>query len=465
MRERWGRHADARLLVVLAWVAVVLPRVVQSLDVDKRRATLENPLPSSAAARLAELACEGALLLACLVVVLSRLGRLPTVGGSGLVLLLAPWVYTVLRSLYLGQLPVQPSQLLYPAVVVALWAAQPRLEQLAVLGWLHALTVGISLALGVLLPDKGVYQAIEGGLVDPDKALLAVGILIGPLTDGNNLGQVLVLGLPMVAFLQPRRLRWAVGALTVLALVWTSSRSALVAAAVSGAVWLVLRRGTPLGRQLLSGALLVLLAAGVALLPLVTTHPEAFTNRGTIWRTSLSAWADAPLFGLGSDWYATSAQFDDGLGGFAFHGHNQLVHVLVTGGSVALLLVALLTAALICSATRWAASGVVVPAVYTAALLVTCLLEVSYGVVDRGFLLAVVVVPLAVIVMSRPSPDEPAYEGTLLGAPVERVALPREARAEQQSHDERDRGVEAGPRRGRSGRELGPRDGDRPHRL
>jgi O-antigen ligase len=465
VHERWGRHADAPLLIVLAWAAVVLPRVVQSLDVDKRRATLENPSPSSTAAQLAELACEGALLLACLVVVLSRLGRLPVVGGGSLGLLLAPWVYTVLRSLYLGQLPTQPSQLLYPAVVLALWAAQPRLEQLALLGRLHALTVGISLALGVLLPDKGVYQSIEGGLVDPDKALLPVGILIGPFTDGNNLAQVLVLGLPMVAFLPSRGLRWAVGALTVLALVWTSSRSALAAAAVGGAVWLVLRRGTPLGRQLLSGAVLVVLAAAVAVLPLLTTRPDAFTNRGAIWQTSLSAWADAPLFGLGVDWYSASARFDDGLGGFAFHGHNQFVHVLVTGGIVGLLLLSLLTAAVIASATRWAASGVVVPAVYTATLLVTCLLEVSYGVVDRSFALAVVVVPLAVIAVSRPSPREPAYEGPLFGSPVERVALPGGAGAEQQSDDDRDREVESGARRGRRGRERGPRDGDRANRV
>lgn len=465
MRARWGRHADASVIVVLAWTAVVLPRLVQSLHVDKRRATLENPLPSSTLAQLVELACEAALLLACLVVVLSRLGRLPVGGGRGLALLLAPWVYTILRSLYLGQLPVQPSQLLYPAVVIALWATQPRMEQLAVLGRLHALTVAISLGLGAVLPAKGVYQSIEGGLVDPDKALLPVGILIGPLTDGNNLAQVLVLGLPLVAFLHPRSLRWAVGALTVLALVWTSSRSALVAVAVGGVVWLVLRRGTPLGRQLLSGAVLVMLAVAVAVLPLFTTRPGAFTNRGTIWRTSLSAWADAPLFGLGADWYSASARFDDGLGGFAFHGHNQLVHSLVTGGIVGVLLLALLTAAVIASATRWAARGVIVPTVYTAVLLVTCLLEVSYGAVDRGFLLAVVVVPVAVIAMSRPSPRQPPGEGALLGSPVQRVTLPREARAEQQPHDERDRDVESGSRRRRRGRERGPRDGDRAHRV
>lgn len=222
-----------------------------------------------------ERACERALLLACLLVVLSRLSSLPAVGRRALVLLLAPWLYTVVRTLYLGQLPGQLSQLLYPALVLALWAVRPRLEQLAILGWLHAVNVGIGLALGVFLPAKGIYQSLEGGAVDPEKALLPVGILIGPLTDGNNLAQLLVLGLPAVALLPHRHLRRVLVVLTVLALLWTWSRSALVAAAVGGVVWMVLRCGSPLRRQLLAGAVLVTGLLSVAVLPLVTARPEA----------------------------------------------------------------------------------------------------------------------------------------------------------------------------------------------
>lgn len=100
----------------------------------------------------------------------------------------------------------------------------------------------------------------------------------------------------------------------------------------------------------------------------------------------------------------------------------------MTGGAVGVLLMTLLTASVISSATRYAASGVVVPAVFTAMLLVTWLQEVSYGVVDRGFLLAVVVAPLAVIAMSRPS-SQRSSSGSLLGPPVEGVVAARSSTA------------------------------------
>ena len=455
---RWPRDADAPAVMALAWATVVLPRVVQSLDVEKRRATLNDPAPVSALAQLVELACSGALLLACAVVLARRLGHLPVTGRRALVLLLAPWVYTVLRSLYLGQLPLQPSQLLYPAVVVALWATAPRLPTLAVLGWLHAGTVGVSLALGVLLPSKGIYQSLEGAVVDPEKALLPIGILIGPFTDGNNLGQVLALGLPAVAFLPRRDLRWAVGLLTLAALTWTSSRSALVAVVTGGVLWLVLRRGSPLGRQLLAGAVLSAGLLAVAALPLATTDPQAFTNRGQIWATSLAAWNANPLFGLGVDWYATSALYGEGPGAFAFHGHNQFVHLLVTVGLVGLVLVALLALAVIVSATHWAARGVQAPAAFVVVLLVTCLQEVSYGVVDRGFLLAVGIVPLAVIALTDPSP---AGEGASGSRRTDGVLLQREAAAGQQADDQGDRDVEPGPGRRRGARQGSGGDGHR----
>ena len=180
-----------------------------------------------------------ALLGLSLAIVVQRARDLPSNRGLALVLLLAPWVYMVTWNYYLGTRP-RIETLLFPAVVLAVWALRPRLDRLALLGWLTGVTALIGVVLGAFLPSKGILTAAAGGFIAPEKEILPWGILIGPFSDGNNFGQFLALGLPAVARVRNRLSRALLALLIVFAVVWTSSRSSLAAIAVGAFVLLVL---------------------------------------------------------------------------------------------------------------------------------------------------------------------------------------------------------------------------------
>ncbi len=400
--DRDGRAA--RALVWLAWAAVVLPRLVQTMTTSKFRSTIGATAASSGLATLSERLLDVALLALCAVLVLQRVRRLPTDRRAALLVLLAPWAYTVVREVYAGRLPHALVDLLYPALVVTAWVVRPPLRALATLGWATGATAVLCMLLGGLMPDRGLYRAATGGFVAPPKELLPIGILIGPFTDGNNLGQVLAIGAPSIALVRVRGARIALGLLTIVAVLWTSSRSSLGALLVVAVLALVLRAVTPRGRPALARVLLLALGATVVALPFLTRNDAAFTNRGHIWRVSLAAWSQRRPFGFGLQWYDNAGRYANSLGGFAFHGHNEVVQTLVTGGLLGLALVVALAVVVAGRALGYARVGVHAPVLFLAALFVSSCLEVSFGVLDRDFLLAVTVLPVTFTVFGADRP-------------------------------------------------------------
>jgi O-antigen ligase len=146
-----------------------------------------------------------------------------------------------------------------------------------------------------------------------------------------------------------------------------------------------------------AGLWLVVTGALVLALPMFTRDPEAFTNRGYIWAVSLDAWSENPWVGNGSDWYQDIAGYHTDLGGYAFHGHNQLVQALVTGGVIyAVLLVVQMVVSSVC-AVRDARRGSTFSASYLGVLFVTCYLEVSLTVVDGRLMVPMTALPLAFV--------------------------------------------------------------------
>jgi O-antigen ligase len=398
-----GRQRSAGAVIVLAWAAVVMPSLVQSFTAPKNRTfTSDLPAPSGASS-LVNLALTLALTGLLLLLVIRHLNHLPVDRRGILVMLLLPWGYQISRDAF-ADTPLRLGGLLYPLIVVVIWILRPRLEQLAILGYLIGLTALISVLMGTLDPAKGILSSATGSIITPDKQLLPWGILIGPLTDGNPLGQFLALGLPSAIYIRHRGRRWAILLLTGFAVLWTSNRSSLAALGVGLAVAAVLKlapRGT---RRLTTAAIVALAAAVVAYLPLTTTSNDAFTNRGYIWSASLSRWADHPITGLGSQWYAQSAKYADNIGPTAFHGHNQFVQTLVLGGLINLLLVVALLIALIRMAARWAEHrAVTVPAAFLAMMLTSGALEVSLSFVHRSFLLPVTVLTITYMCFAEPT--------------------------------------------------------------
>lgn len=413
-----------------------MPSLVQSFTAPKNRTFTSDTGTVSAASSLVNVALTVALTGLLLLLLVRYLNDLPVDRRGVLVVLLLPWAYQVSRDAFAGT-SLRLGGLLYPLLVVVIWILRPKLEQLAILGYLIGLTAVISLLMGALDPTKGILSSVTGTIITPDKQLLPWGILIGPLTDGNPLGQFLALGLPAAIYIRHRGLRWSILVLTSFAVLWTSNRSSLAALGVGLVVSGLLKlapRGT---KRLSTGVILIFLAAVVAYLPLVTNQNDAFTNRGYIWSASLRHWQDHPLIGLGSQWYSQSAKYANNIGPTAFHGHNQFVQLLVLGGLINLALVGVMLIALIRVAARWVEfRGVTVPAAFLAMLLTSGALEVSLSFVHRSFLLPVTVLtisymcfaeeeriddlapPPAAADQAEPTISDPTSSITIVPAPV-----------------------------------------------
>jgi len=402
------RHVDPIVvLMVITWTAVVLPRFVQSLTAPKHAALVNDAIPYSSSTALLSHLLTVMVIGWCVVVVAQRLGDLPSDRRRVLVILLAPWFYLITRDLYSG-VHLHLQDLEYPAIIIAVWVLRPPLRKLVVLGYLAAVLALISVLMGFFLTSKGIYHARNGDLVPLDKKILPLGILVGPLTSENNLGQALVLGLPLIGLSRNRMLKLAVVLLTVFAVVWTSSRSSIGAMAVGGGIALALQVPGRKLRQVLAAGML--LAAGLVMiaLPVSTSSGTSFSNRGYIWITSLRAWSQHRVFGLGSRWFSTLAKYEEGLGGQAFHGHNTFVQMVVMGGAVCLVLVGAMAVVSLGSAVRWVGRGVNAPAVLLGTFFVSATLEWSFAFYDRDFLLAVTVLPMAMILLAeRPDEDDP----------------------------------------------------------
>jgi O-antigen ligase len=426
-------HGTATL-ITLAWAAVILPSLTQSLTAPKHRMATSDVAPYSTTAELMNVAITLTLALLCVLLVFRHLHLLPVDRRGVLLVMVVPWVYQMSRDLYADS-PPRLGGLLYPLLLFGTWILQPTLRQLSTLGYLVGLTALISVLMAALLPAKGILESVAGDVITPEKQILPWGILIGPLTDGNPLGQFLALGLPSVLLIPNRAVRAGLAALTVFAVVWTSSRSSLAAIAVGALVVLLLRLTPRGGRRAVVVLVLSGLAALVVYLPLATRHNDAYTNRGYIWQASLRHWSDQPWLGLGSQWYAESAKYANNIGWTAFHGHNEFVQLLVIGGLVNVVLVAFLLMAVIRAAAAWAEQhGVLMPAAFMAMLFVSALLEVSFSFSHRSFLLPVTLLPMTFFVFARPEPPrEPELPEAAEPAPsattVDPTPLPQSALA------------------------------------
>ena len=230
---------------------------------------------------------------------------------------------------------------------------RPGLRQLRVLGYLVGAVAVVSVALGLALPSHAIFRTADGAVITEDKTLLPGGMLVGIYTHGNSLGQFLALGMPMVALIRRTAHRVPLLAISMMALIWTSARAS-IASVVALIVVVALLTAIPRRMRDLPARLILIGAyAVVVIVPLVTRDPTAFTNRGYIWGASLLAWRSEPWFGFGSRYYTDLARTSGELGGTVYHGHNELVQLLVVGGVVLAALVGLLLLTAIVKATRW----------------------------------------------------------------------------------------------------------------
>jgi O-antigen ligase len=419
----------ASVLLVLLWSWVVLPRVIESLAAPKHRRSAGIDYGGyTAIAATTQSLLRLMVFGFCAMVIAGALideRRRPI---WPLAVFLAPWAFLAIRDLYAGQ-ALSVEAWLYPAVTMALWALRPRVTCLRTLAHLTAIAALTSIAMAQLQPPSALFRMVDGTVIVEEKQIISSGMLTGFLTQPNNLGQFVALGLPAIVLLRSRALCAAYAGLGIFTVVWTASRSSLYAIAITcGAALLVVcfRAAT---RRLMGGVAIAAAFGAVAMLPFLTRSASAYSGRGLIWQLSLPAWHEQVGLGQGAGWYREIAATSSSIMSTAFHGHNQFVQILVTGGVVYAVLATALLAVAARGALRLVATGSLFGVLFMVALAGTCLLEVSLAVVDNMAMLPVVLVPLAVLAFAeatRPEPQtsdrEPEGSGSLAGR---RERLPR----------------------------------------
>src|SRR5476649_1782339 len=135
---RAGHVDQTVVLIVLTWLAVVLPRFVQSLTAPKHQALINDAIPYSSSTAFLSHLLTLLVIGWCVLVVARRSVTLPSDRRRVLVILLAPWIYLITRDIYAG-VHLHLQDLEYPAIVIAVWVLRPPLRKLALLGYLAAL--------------------------------------------------------------------------------------------------------------------------------------------------------------------------------------------------------------------------------------------------------------------------------------------------------------------------------------
>jgi hypothetical protein len=408
--ERPPRSTATAVLVVLTWCAAMLPTYVQALTGTKREVTVAAYDGGTALAQHAAQLFSGLLIAYCLLVVVPRMRDLPTDRRLLLAVCLLPWCYFVLRDLYLGT-HVGLTRLVFPLVAVTLWVLRVELRALRLVGWFTGLLVVVTYAMVLLAPERAFYVAPSGALVRAEKQVFADGLLTGPFNNPNTLGQVLALGACLVFLVSRSRLvNLAFYLATGVAVVWSASRSSMFAFAVSSLVCVIaLAARKEVGRKVvgLVGLGLAVLVVGV---PVLTSDPQAFSERGRIWAGSLESLHGHRLLGLGTTWYRSIADYHNDLISLAFHGHNLYVNTLVTGGIVGVAcLGAWLLAAWRSASRAYSAAGFGV----VASCCALGVLEVPVNMADSGALLFAAQLPLLIVALGRsaaPGAEDPGAE-------------------------------------------------------
>lgn len=295
-----------------------------------------------------------------------------------LLLLLAPSAIELLVSNPINGLSFlpRPQFLVFALLALALWLHGADRAFISLLAWLGIFTASAS----ILMAVAGVGTLdLELGVVT-DKALLFPDLLAGPYSYNNLLGLALVMCVP--ALLTVRH--WTAAAigfvLITVAILWTSSRTAVIAL-VAGAVVMALSyliTSTKLRKWLASILLLGLAAAPVAVALVGKNHANSFSERGFLWSTILADVSDSPWFGLGRGYFEPESPLVGEIGHYVSHGHNFFITVLATTGWVGVVAVAALLGYLFLVCVSWL-PRTPVPLILVAVMMATATLETPSG--------------------------------------------------------------------------------------
>lgn len=368
-----------RALIVLLCATGVLPSLIDVVFYSHHISSVSAPVPLGGLANDARL---GTLLLAHAVAffgVITSLGRNHDLRGAAVIPYLAPWAAMEISSICANG-TIGTSALLWPMVGAYFWLSQTPLKVLDTVAVITGTMAVLGLLGGVLRPDVFTVPESGGGEA---KAIIGHQLLAGPFGHPNSFGQALGFGLPTLLLLKPGKLRKLFVAATILALLWTSTRTGIAGGTVGLVVLWLLRNHSPererSRRTRITLVVVAMVAACVAavVIPFTATRPEMFAYRGQIWLSSRQYIRGHWMVGRGSDFYSAITVDYNPLGDQAFHGHNLVLHFVTTAGLLGGLGLALLAFGLMRRSIAAARAGVDFPLAFTLAFFVVAILEVT----------------------------------------------------------------------------------------
>lgn len=415
--ESRSRDLHAKWLILASYAWTVFPTAVESLVGNKPPSGLDQVFNPSRMGSFVSLLSLMALIAVVLKIIMTFGGRLPTRGLLGFYIAILPGVVVFGSRIGFGTSGLSKSTM-YLALVFAVWVLRPAFKSLSMVAWLGAVTAVLSIGFALVYPESSLLQSRNGAQT---KDLFGLTVLTGPFNTGNALGMVMALSLPELKHLGSTTQK-ILAVPMIIALLWSQSRTALLAAVVA-TVLAVAIRAVPRREQWIVGAVLqILLVLGAVATPLYLAGSQAFTGRGLIWAYSLGAWHESPIYGLGFDWYG-QRRLDVGPEGVTMtQGHNSFVHSLTTGGLLYVISLLAFLAVLIVRSAEWRRVGQRMPYALTTTILVVAVAEVPLGFGDRWGYSTFATLPLLIIILGYQPRQPLAHTGSTAGrGPTGRV--------------------------------------------
>jgi hypothetical protein len=390
--------AAVRWIIVLAWAYSVIPPFLGLMALGRQGNKIGTLSVITAMQGHVAVLLSVAIAVLCARLIVLNLNATPAKSAWRLAAFLLPWIaIEVVPGIGAGYSPGRQF-LLYPLVGIALWLVSPSVRVISTLGVLALTTAAFSLVLGLVSP-LGLVDAGPAGI---DKNIIGSGslLLAGPYNASNGLGLSLALGLASITCLRSARLRTLGFGLTWGALLWTGSRTSILAAAVVSGVYLLARGRSPRGLRVVGTAAIAGGIVLIASMPLQEMNPYAYTQRGAIWIASLSTWHHHLWLGSGPEFY----ERPNDLGFYALYGHNLFVDTVARSGIVGVIGITVVIVTLVWSASQLATVSSF-PLLFTIAFIFSSILEVPLALNNLNILGYATWIPFAVILFTSDGAD------------------------------------------------------------
>lgn len=223
-------------------------------------------------------------------------------------------------------------------IAVAAWSIGLNVEDLVVLA-----RIGVVIAIVCLL--MGLTTDLAWTDQDEDsKALVGSAVLAGFFPQMNPFGMSMAMTLPFTLLFKRTSIRIVGLLLICTALLFASSRTALIGAGIGLAIGLVLHLARGRARGLIGWTALLTISLASVLVPMMSDD-AAFTRRGAVWQAAIHLFPISPLWGYGPGAFGLSGPISKVVSGAYWHGHNTILTFAVVGGLCALIALAVFTIA------------------------------------------------------------------------------------------------------------------------